>query len=403
MRIGIDGLHLFGAYSGVHYALARTVEAYRRRFPQDELVLYVPSDFDGPPRAAESAQDGDSGEHKPGERMPEETARPGGNLDLRRTWFKGRWRTIRTVWRNFRLQANAYRDRCEVLHGATYALPSMLSMPAVLTVHDLIALTHPQFCTPGSARVQKYTLPRSIKVARRILVPTETVRRDVEMRFKVPADRIDLVPWGVDASFRVIEDRAKLDAAREKWRLPERFVLFVGTLEPKKNIEGLIKGFFAAKVHRKLPHALVLAGRMGWGMERLERLITELNAREYVFFTGYVPEDGLPIVYNLADGLVLPSHVEGFGMPVLEAMACGCPVITSDAPALREVAGGAARLCSMEGTKALQDFREALEEVLDGKSSVREGLRKQGLERARQFTWQRTAELTRASYARALE
>ncbi|MCZ7648272.1 MAG: glycosyltransferase family 4 protein [Planctomycetota bacterium] len=206
-------------------------------------------------------------------------------------------------------------------------------------------------------------------------------------------------------AFRVVDDRDKLEEARARWRLPERFVLFVGTLEPKKNIEGLIRAFFAAKMHRKLPHALVLAGRLGWGMEKLERLIKEHNARDYIFLTGYVPEDALPLVYNLADLCVIPSHVEGFGMPVLEGMACGCPALVSPDAALREVAGEAAASFSANTGSPLQPLREALEELVDEKhgQKLRSDWRAKGLERVKEFTWRRTAELTRASYLKALE
>src|SRR5947207_3358754 len=117
MRIAIDGLHLFGNYAGIKGSLAQLVAALRRHYPQDEIVLYVPRDFKGPPNA-----DGDPG------------------LVIRRTWFPGRWRGVRTLWRNWRLQNRAYADQCDLLHGPTYALPSMLSKPAVVTIHDTIAL-----------------------------------------------------------------------------------------------------------------------------------------------------------------------------------------------------------------------------------------------------------------------
>ena len=379
MRIGIDGLHLFGPYGGVQNALARTVGALRKDFPTDELFLYVPRDFKGPPEAGE-----DKG------------------LQVRRAFFSGRWRTVRTLWRNFRLQPNAYRDTCEVLHGATYALPTALSMPAVVTIHDTIALSHPEFATPGSARLQKRLLPRSAKVARRVQVPTEAVKAEVERRLEVQGDKIDVVPWGVGVDFRVIDERKRLDVARKEWSLPEKFMLFVGTLEPKKNIEALIMGFYAAKVNKRLPHALVFAGRMGWGIHRLKQLIHEHNAREYILFTDYVPENALPLLYNLADLCILPSQIEGFGPPVLEAFACGCPVLVSDAPALVEVAGGAAHVFKQDAAKPLQPVREALETLLVDGDRLRMELREKGLRRVKEFTWQRTAELTRKSYEKAL-
>ena len=382
LRIGIDGLHLFGAYSGVQNAQARTIEALRAQYPQDHLTLYAPRDFKGPPAAAEEDQ----------------------GLQIRRTWFKGRRRIIRTLWRNFRLQPNAYNDKCELLHGATYSLPSTLSMPAVLTLHDCIALSHPQFATPGSAKVQKRQLPKSAKLARRVMVPTEAVKAEALRLLDLKPEKIDVVPWGVGPEFKPIEDETLLEQAQKQWGLPDSFVLYVGTLEPKKNLKGLLRSFVAAKLNSKLPHALVIVGRNGWGVKDFPRDIHDHGARDYVFLTGYVPDQALPLLYSLADLCVLPSHIEGFGMPVLEAMACGCPVMVSDAPALVEVAGGAARVCRVSGEKPYQELREAFEELLGQKTSekARYALRGRGLQRVKQFTWQKTAELTHKCYESAL-
>lgn len=384
MRIGIDGLHLFGNYAGIQGSLAKLVEALRRNFPEDEIVLYVPSDFKGPPSA-----EGDAG------------------LRLRRTWFPGRWRTVRTVWRNFRLQSRTYADLCDLIHGPTYALPAMLSKPAVVTIHDTIAFSHPLFCTPGSARVQKEVVPRSAVNARRVIVPSKATREELLRAVKgVNADKIDVIPWGVGDEFKPLRTE-KTDGAlaemRKALNLPEQYVLFVGNLEPKKNLPALIQAFFAAKMNRKLPHKLVLAGQRGWKMDALEKLIREHKAKDFIFFTGYVPPAALPALYNFAELLVMPSLVEGFGMPVLEAMACGCPVVISTDSALQEVAGGAARVVPYDEQKPLQPLREAIEEVLVNNPAERDALVKRGLERAKLFTWDETAKLTRASYEKALK
>ncbi|MCY3021807.1 MAG: glycosyltransferase family 1 protein [Planctomycetota bacterium] len=385
MRVAIDGLHLFGNYAGIQGSLARLVQALRSTFPQDELVLYVPRDFKGPP-----APTGDSG------------------LLVRRTWFPGRWRTIRTLWRNMRLQSRTYADNCDLLHGPTYALPGFVSKPAVVTIHDVIALTHPLFCTPGSARLQQRLIPRSVAAARRVIVPSLASKEELLRQVKgAVADHIDVVPWGVGEEFKPIRSLkplsdAGLEEARAALNLPPHYVLFVGNIEPKKNIPALIQAFFAAKMNRKLPHKLVLTGQMGWKMHGLERLIRTHKATDFVLFTGYVPQRVLPALYSLADLFVMPSVVEGFGMPTLEAMACGCPVVVSSDAALREVCGNAARVVPYDPVKPLQPLREAIEELLTGPSSAREELTKLGLARAREFTWEKTARLTRATYERAL-
>ena len=219
-------------------------------------------------------------------------------------------------------------------------------------------------------------------------------------------ERIDVIPWGVGEEFKPLRQPGAMDSttlaeARAALKLPEHYVLYVGNIEPKKNLPVLIQAFFAAKMNKKLPHRLVIAGQKGWKMDGLERLIRELKAQEFVFFTGYVPQRALPALYSLADLFVMPSLVEGFGMPVLEAMACGCPVIISSDPALQEVAGSAAKKVPYDPLKPLQPLREAIEELLESPSQ-REDLAKRGLERAKLFTWEKTAALTRDSYAKAL-
>lgn len=379
MRIALDGLHLFGNYSGVHTALSNLVTGLQKQRNDDALFLYVPRDFQGPPSPAD-----------------------GGSLTIRKTFFKGRWRTIRTLWRNFRLQSRAYADKADLLHGPVYALPAVCSMPTVVTIHDVIAITHPLFCTPGSARLQKATIPRSCKVARRIIVPSHAVKEELLRNVKgTEPERIDVIPWGVDATFQPVH-KMNHDIVRKKLSLPEQYVLFVGNMEPKKNIIALIRGFMAAKLNRKLPHKLVMAGQRGWGLHTLEKDIRNLGAREEVYFTGYVPQAALPAVYSLADLFILPSLVEGFGMPVLEAMACGTPVMISSDAALKEVAGDAAHVLPYHQTKPLQPLREMLEHYLVDHREDRDALIAKGLARAKEFTWERTAELTRATYVKAL-
>lgn len=386
MRIGIDGLHLFGNYAGIQNSLAKLVEALRRNYPDDEVVLYVASDFKGPPPAEGDAK-----------------------LRVKRTWFPGRWRTIRTIWRNFRLQSRTYADQCDLLHGPTYALPAMLSKPSVVTIHDVIAFSHPLFCTPGSARHQKEIIPRSAMNARRIIVPSLATREELMRAVKnLNPEKIDVVPWGVGEEFKPLKhdstfSKDALAEIRKSLNLPEQYVLFVGNLEPKKNLPALIQSFFAAKMNRKMPHKLVIAGQRGWKMDALERLIREHKANDFIFFTGYVPPAALPALYSFADLLVMPSLVEGFGMPVLEAMACGCPVAISTDPALQEVAGSAARIVPYDAQKPLQPLRETIEDLLLNKSAERDELVKRGLERAKLFTWDRTAKLTRATYEKALK
>jgi glycosyltransferase involved in cell wall biosynthesis len=280
-----------------------------------------------------------------------------------------------------------------------YVVPINCPKPSVVTFHDITPLTHPHLCRKATVAHFEHTLPRSARLARRIAVPTRAVAETVCEKLGVKEDRLDVIPWGVDESFRPINDEALLREARAAWRLPEKYVLFVGNQEPKKNLTSLIQAFFAARAHKNLPHKLLLVGQYGWKCGDMFRLIRTLDAAGYVFFTGYVPREALPFLYNMADLFVFPSIVEGFGMPVLEAMACGCPVIISEDRALREVAGGAAREVPHDRLPAL---REAIESLLEDEAE-RKKLRTRGIERARAFSWRRTAELTLECYTRAMQ
>jgi glycosyltransferase involved in cell wall biosynthesis len=412
VRIAFDGLHLFGAeYAGIQGSALRAIGAYRRLFAEDEVVLYVPKDFQRPREAFTGKAapcDAEGAAPAPGHSLflPEDDRR----LLLQRTWFSGRRRTLRTIWRAVRLQAAAYRDHCDLLHGLTYHLPPTLSLPSVLTIHDVIAVSQPQFCTPGSARTQSAALRRSASIARRIQTPTAAVKEEVREILEVPGEKIDVVPWAAGDEFRANPDRNMLEEARRRLALPERYVLFVGNLEPKKNLELLVQAFYAAKMHRKLPQVLVLCGRIGWKSKDLLNLIRDLSVQDCVRLTGYVPAAALPWMYNLAELFVFPSLAEGFGLPLLEAFACGCPALAADIPALREIAATpdgqtAARLINVFGDKPLAVFRSALEDLLaDSKEAEMERcrLRKLGLQRAAAFSWQQTAKLMRASYEKAL-
>jgi glycosyltransferase involved in cell wall biosynthesis len=188
-----------------------------------------------------------------------------------------------------------------------------------------------------------------------------------------------------------------MEAVRDRYGLPPRFILNVGTLEPGKNQAMLVRAFHRLK-GQGLEQGLVIAGQKGWMYEKLFRLVDGLGLREDVRFVGYLPDDDLAAVYNMADLFVFPSLYEGFGLPPLEAMACGLPVVASSAPALAEVLDGAALLVDAYDASAVA---EATAKALRDKR-LRSRLRRQGLERASQFSWQRTARGTVAAYEAAL-
>jgi glycosyltransferase involved in cell wall biosynthesis len=213
----------------------------------------------------------------------------------------------------------------------------------------------------------------------------------------VPPSKIHTALLGVTPDFHPEKDHAVLQTVRQKYRLPERFLLYVGLLEPRKNLPALLHAF--ASLPPKEPAVkLVLVGRQGWMYNQTLQLVDSLGLAERVHFTGYVDQVDVPRVYNLAEMAVYPSLYEGFGFPVLEAMACGTPVITSNVSSLPEIAAGAGVLVPAGDVPALAT---AIADLLSDPHE-RQRLSALGLERAAQFTWERTAAQTMKVYAQVL-
>ncbi|MCX7670383.1 MAG: glycosyltransferase family 4 protein, partial [Anaerolineae bacterium] len=202
----------------------------------------------------------------------------------------------------------------------------------------------------------------------------------------------------VEPRFQRIEDAAQRAAVRERYRLPPRFILGIGTLEPRKNFVGLIRAYAQMRRMTGLDHALVIAGRPGWLYEAIFAQVEREGLREQVHFIGFVADADLPALYSLADLLAYPSLYEGFGIPVLEAMACGTPVVAGNNSSLPEAAGPAALLVDAQDTAELAD---ALARVLTD-SALRQQMVERGHVQVRRFTWQRSATDLIAAYRAAL-
>ncbi|NLN92078.1 MAG: glycosyltransferase family 4 protein [Candidatus Hydrogenedens sp.] len=236
---------------------------------------------------------------------------------------------------------------------------------------------------------------KNAQKATRIFVDSEATARDVEELLSIPSSRIDVIPLGVDNTFRPASQQER-KALRAKIDLPKDFFLFVGTLEPRKNLPTLIRAWAGLPVESP---DLVLAGRLGWKVSREELLALSGCKSDRLHFLDHVPGTLLPTLYSEARAFVYPSLMEGFGLPPLEAMACGTPVITSKTSSMPEVTGDAAMLVSPTDEEELAGALE----WLAGNENLREELSKKGLERAAGFTWEKTAALTLEGYKKALE
>lgn len=301
----------------------------------------------------------------------------------------------RLVQEQIMLPRCVQKGRCDLLHFPAGTGLFFSSAAHVLTIHDLCYLKHPEWFPASRVRYYKALMGKNARNAARIFADSQATAQDVEEFLAIPGDRIDVIPLGIDPGFAPAsaETRATL---RRRIPLPEHFFLFVGTLEPRKNIPTLIRAW--SKLAADLPD-LVLAGRTGWKVskEDLQQLAGKESHR--LHFLDHVPGSLLPALYSEAQVFVYPSFMEGFGLPPLEAMACGTPVITSKCSSLPEVTGDAALLVSPEDEEALFGALECLA----GNKALRLQMSGQGLHQAARFSWKQTAAMTVEGYRKALE
>ena len=313
---------------------------------------------------------------------------------------RSRWDTRhpirRILWEQTQLAIHT--GRIDLLHGLAFAAPLAARCPAVITVHDLSFLKYPGAFRRFNRIYLSLMTKAATRRAARVIAASESTRRDVISLCGVPADRVVTVPNGVTEAFCPAAP-AEVAAFREQRGLPARYILFLGTLEPRKNLVRLIEAFALWHRTSRQPVKLVIAGGKGWFYKQIFARAVELDLVDDVIFPGFVPTEELVWYYRAAELFVYPSLFEGFGLPVLEAMASGTPTITSQASSLPEVAGDAALLVDPENIQALAD---AIERVLED-AALAEQMRAAGLRRAARFSWARTAAETVDVYRAALE
>lgn len=291
-------------------------------------------------------------------------------------------------------------ERPDIVHypaniGRVRRLPRQLPTTTVLTVHDMTFFREPAWFKRSRAMYYRWGARRSVRFADRILADSECTRDDIEAYLGIPQERIDVTLLGVSELFRPPEPE-RLAQYRSEAGLPDGFFLYAGTIEPRKNIPRIIQAWDSSFKEHGLD--LVIAGRDGWKTGRVERALQKARHRERIHRTGFVDAGDLPLLYGAATAFVWPSLWEGFGLPPLEAMACGTPVITSSTSSLPEVVDTAALLVDPLDVHTLAELMTRIAKD----SKLRAALRNKGLNRARELSWRRTAELTMAAYQRAL-
>lgn len=305
-----------------------------------------------------------------------------------------RGRAGRIAWEQFGLPVALLRSGARLYHGAAYAMPALCPVPAVVTIHDLSFIRMPEAFPRLQANYLKLATRLSARRAAALVAVSEFTAREVVRLLGVPAERVHVVPNGCDPRCRPLPTDV-VAAYRARSGLPERFVLAVGTLQPRKNLDMLLRAY--ATLRRDwdaaadgAPPALVVAGGQGWGGLDVEAHAAALGIADDLYLPGFVPEDDLPALYNAALCLAFPSRYEGFGLPAVEAMACGTPVVVSDASSLPEVVGEVGLRVPPDDVAG---WAAALRHLATDEPA-RRALAERVPARAATFTWRRAANQT---------
>ena len=367
MRIGIDARLIFYQTAGIGQYILRLTEALAALDREDEFVLF------------QSRKDHDRLVTAP-------------NFQRRVLWTPSHHRFETTA-----MSAELFPHHLDVLHSPDFIPPTHIRFPSVITVHDLAFLLYPDFLTPQSARYYAQ-VDGAARRARHIIAVSQSTKRDVMRLLGVAEDKVTVIYEAAHPTFRQLDHEEARRHVAARYGIRENFVLFVSTIEPRKNLPTLLKAFRRLLDVYHPEAALVVAGTQGWLTERVSETVTSLQLGERVRFLGAVTVEDLLYLYNAARVFALPSFYEGFGLPPLEAMACGTPVVVSNTSSLPEVVGDAGQLVDPNDVEA---WSVALWRALSDDGLHREMCAK-GLRRAATFSWQRAARETLGVYRKVV-
>lgn len=349
MRVGIDVSILSSPLTGIgRFALSLVQSLARLPEPVQWVLLGAPSHFEGLPQAK--------------------------NVTVHQVQGLMGWQRI--VWQQVRLPRLAVHYKLDVLHCPDFSRPIYASIPVVNTIHDLSYYSSHAYFS-WSNRTYKRALTRiAVRKSSRLVADSNFTRAELLGRFRLDSSALSVIYLGVDQN-----------PPGEPLRAENPYVLYVGTLEERKNLPNLIQGFALMRRQKGAPHRLILAGKPGKGFERIQAAIEVSDCKASIEITGYVSRERVIQLYRAANVFIMPSLYEGFGIPVLEAMAAGIPVVCSRAASLPEVGGDAAEYFD---PLSPQEIAAALAKVLRSESLCAE-MRRKGLERAKLFSWDECA------------
>lgn len=364
MRFGLDGVPLREKKSGIGHYTLELARALAALAPEHEFEIVSPDEFSSPLTAAPNLH----------------------FTDARARGLKRRY------WWPIGLPRYCRRASFALFHGTNFDLPYWTACPRVLTIHDLSLLLFPQTHEEHLVRRARRVLPLMVRKATAIITPSETVRREVCEHLGVSEEKVFAIPEAARACFYPAPS-SETDPVLQRLGIEPEFILFVGTVEPRKNLLTLVRAFEQiAKIQ------LVIAGQKGWLSDDLMAYLDGSEIRDRVLFTGHLSDDDLRALYSSCRVFVYPSLYEGFGLPLLEAMACGAPVVTTNVGSIVETVGDAARLVSPTDA---DDLANAITALLNDPRE-RDHLSALGIEHAKKFSWEKTAAATWKVYQKVL-
>lgn len=299
-----------------------------------------------------------------------------------------------TFWTQKILPDKLKKNRIDLLHCPAFKAPLKCGVPLIVTFYDLHILNNPKDYNSWLALYCKSMLGKIAKSADKIITISEFSKKDIIKTLSVPEKKVIVTYCGTDATFRVISDNELKNRIRDKYNLNKKFILYVGAVQPRKNIPSLLMAYSEFKKKRTFDYDLVFVTSSGWRNKSIFALINKFGLKNNIKFLKDTPRDDLVIIYNIAEFFVYPSFFEGFGMPVLEAMSCGCPVICSNTSSLPEVIGSAGITIDPNNSEELTN---AMKDVANN-NRLRQDLKQNGLQRSRMFSWTKCANQTLEVY-----
>jgi glycosyltransferase involved in cell wall biosynthesis len=355
MKIGFDAKRAFNNAAGLGNFSRNSISALSRQFPDDNFFLFHP------------------GTKAPRFTSPENLReiRPSG------IWAKG----LKNVWRSFQISKLAKKLNLDIYHGLSHELPYGIEksgVKTIVTIHDLIFLRYPEYFKPIDRIIYNLKFRHACRVADRIHAISEQTKRDIVTYFHVPEDKIEVIYQSINPVFFEKVEAEDKQEVRERYQLPEKFILTVGTVEPRKNLLNLLEGMVVAKI--AVP--LIVVGKPTGYKKKAEAYISENKELLNVIFLSAIQDQELAALHQMAGLTVYPSLFEGFGLPVAEAQACGCPVITSNTSSLPEAGGDAA---SYIDPNKPDEIGQAIRSVLNDEE-LRNSMILKGMINAQRFT-----------------